>query len=71
MTILRQLHDCSVPDDILQQSHDVKQAKDIRRLTTKRVDVWKEGEFEMIRQHPEGLMKTHVSKKQGNVIIVV
>ncbi len=52
---------------ILQRSRDVKQAKDIRRRMTKRLEAWSEGKFEMLVQDTERSLKTHLATKQGNV----
>ena len=52
---------------ILQRSRDVKQAKDIRRRMTKRLEAWSEGKFEMLVQDTERSLKTYLTTKQGNV----
>jgi hypothetical protein len=52
---------------IMQRSRDVKQAKDIRKRISRRLNAWDEGKFKMLIRDTERDLKSFLSTKQGNV----
>jgi hypothetical protein len=50
---------------IMQRSHDVQQAKDIRKRISRRLDAWEEGKFSMLIQDTVRAMKSFLLAKRG------
>jgi hypothetical protein len=52
---------------VLQPSREVKNAKEVRKRLTSRMDAWQQGKFSKLVQNTERRMETLLSAKQGRL----